>query len=237
MSLQNLSRYLMYGGLVVLALTLFFWHTVIRFAPSLDNKTVVGMGVAVLAGFIFYFDKKLEVLNVEKASLFHLNLSNAIKMAIETTKGHVRTLRISAITSEVILPIFRDSRVNVDACYLMLHRFDETGRIRNARSLNSLVADLRVKWKALEQGGKIRTVHIVLFDGVPTRYTMTFDEDVALFGGYAPDDDSPHGNDFREPYILIAKSVEQEKVIIKENDWFDAYFQYWESQEQVSGTI
>ena len=66
---------------------------------------------------------------------------------------------------------------------------------------------------------------------------MTFDGEVCLVGGYAPDDDSPHGNDFNEPYVLIAKSVEQKKVIIKENEWFDAYFQYWDAQGKAQRII
>ncbi len=222
----------MYLGLVVLVIVLCFWSTLVQFAPSLDTKRVVGIGVAVLAGFIFYFDKKLDQFKASATTVFHMDISDAIRKAIESKRGRVKVLRISAITSEVILPILRDVRIHIGECRIMLHRFDERGRIKDAGKLNGLVADLRSKWRELQRAGTIGQLKVVLYDDVPMKYVITFDADVALFGGYAPDDESPHGNDFREPYVLLASSVENERVILKENDWFDTYFAYWESREE-----
>jgi hypothetical protein len=58
---------------------------------------------------------------------------------------------------------------------------------------------------------------------------MLFDDVMMINGLYAPNDKSPHGNDFGEPAVIANKSSATGRLIGKHVAWFDRLFEYLNS--------
>jgi hypothetical protein len=114
----------------------------------------------------------------------------------------------------------------------MLHRFDENGHIANAKKLNDFVNDAVAGWKALVKSRKFRSLEIGLYTDLPQNYVIIFDSAALIHGLYIPNDNSPHGNDFAEPCIVLNNGTASERLIAKYQEWFDSLFAYWHARDR-----
>jgi len=192
-----------------------------------DKTTLVGAVVGIISGFVVYFDSRFSEILKWRREITHESLGDSIKGVFLQNRYHVNCLRIRAVTTEVILPMVRDIPCTIGECRILLHRFEEDGRIKHAAHLNSKVQDIIEGWRALEASGKIGQLTVKLYADMPHSYTMIFDDFAVINGLYTPNDVSPHGNDFHEPVVLINKSAEMGTLIKKYLSWFDSMFSYY----------
>jgi len=153
--IQYVLRKLGYLSLLLLVGVMVAWPYAEPKLGHLDKVTLIGILAGVLAGFIAYFDGQLNAILASGIEINHLSLGDAIKEVIGANHWRVKRLRIRALTTEVILPIFRDLTCTIDECTILLHRFHESGPVTHAAGLNARVGDIVECWKALETSKKI----------------------------------------------------------------------------------
>ena len=135
-----------------------------------------------------------------------------------------------------MLPIVRDSIRRIDKCQLMLCKFSDNSRCRYAARLNATVSQLVEMWKSLKTDGRIGELEIVYYSDMPCIYTAIIDSEMLMNGCYSPNDGSIHGNDYEEPWLLIAKSKAELAQVTKAQTWYDDYFEYWKKENENTGT-
>lgn len=230
--MRLIARYLPYIGLGILFLILGFWDQVTKFAPTFSDRDLLSVLVLVVGAFIIYFDTMLRRIIEREESLYHLSVGDALRRISTSKRGRIRNLRIYALTTEVIQPIVRDLDLKIDSCRIMLHQFTDNSHCKHAAKLNANVAEIAAKWLELERSGQIQKLEIVYYTDMPCIFSVIADTSLMLHGCYSPNDDSIHGNDFKEPYLLVADSKTEGLMIAKNITWFDSYFEYWEKRKK-----
>jgi hypothetical protein len=217
-------QYLVYAGLLVLFLVLFYWS---YFSTLLDLTTerLMALIVAVITAFVVYFDRRLNSLVKQPASIENRKLSEAVKKVFDSIKS-AKEIRIYAFTTEQIFPLIRESDFKVGSIKVLLHDFDPSSKMKHAGNLGERVKHFQERWEGLSSEKHVGESEVRFYDEIPTHYIISIDNKFLIQGFYLPQDESEFGNDYVSPSVLSAENVEEIKLVQKVNSWFDRLWEY-----------
>lgn len=236
--LRKMLRQSGYITLSVLVIFMVLWPFIQEYFGKIDKMSIVGVVVGVVAAFIGYFDQKLNSILEAKQSIRNTGIGDAVREAIKVRGAHVKEMRLAALTGETMLPVIKDVPCYIEKCYLMLHRYEESGPVAHYDDVNRHVVSLIGRWESLVHTGRIGTLEIAYYTQFPTEFIMLFDDAVMINGLFYAPGDTPSGAEFLEPAVIINTGIESSKWIAKNIRRFDSAFNYWRSRngvEQRSG--
>lgn len=221
--LLRLGRIVAYGTLIITALTLLFWPYVNAFFPPLSTSQVAGLLLGIITIIVIDF-YHLVAGNRPGSVVYldHTTIADGIRVAVvaNTQPRHVRVL---ASTSEVILPLIRDSGVHIQTCDLMIQQFDPKGSEKD-KTLSAKCDGIISTWKDLKTQGIIEHLVVKRFSFVPLHYFIAFDDERLVVGLFQPVELPAHAVDYYKPVIITDATVPGKMLIQKYTQQFDDLF-------------
>ena len=103
----------------LIGLSIFFWPYVSSVIPTLQLTQLVGATIAILAGVVFYFDDRLDKLINLGGPMEHADLTHCLQLA-QKAVSHPTQIRIFALTTGQIQPIFRNVGFRSERCSILM---------------------------------------------------------------------------------------------------------------------
>lgn len=204
---------------------LFLWSFFSSSIPFLDIKQILGITIALIASIIFFYDSLLMKIFHSKNNISHIDLASAIKVAKEYS-NNITQIRIYALTTNMIQPIFKAVEIKATECKILLHQ--PKNIIKNpSEILKSYLENIKMlvrEWNALQNNGSIEKVEIKKYSFLPTEYLIIVDEKVVIHGHYLLDDKHFPLCDVQEPILVYNNNSDNRLLIEKRILFFDKLF-------------
>jgi hypothetical protein len=209
---ETIAKYAQFIMLLLISLVLIFWPYIQPILPRLSYQETLGFFVAVLAGMFLYFDSRLsDAIQGPTRTLTLMNLSSCFNY-LSQTHQHVKYMRIFALSTGRIHPLFSSSNIQVDKCDILLRDFTSVEleipkNVEYRRHINDYITE----WEKERNKGKIREIKIRKFLFIPTEYYVIFDDKYMIVGLYQPTDDN--WGDVIDPFLIQNSSPEGAELI------------------------
>ena len=135
------------------------------------------------------------------AKVEHLSISDAVRTATAYTKP-IKHLRIFASTTDVILPVIRDNRLDIDLCELALQWFDNSATDKKLQTLYAQCENNIAFWTDLKHMNYINRIILVRYPFTPSHFVILVDETFVISGLYCPSESPTSAVDYFEPWII-----------------------------------
>lgn len=222
--MSKVGEWLQIAGLLAAAALLFFGDHIanlIRF----DQDQVVGMIAAILAAD---FSARLYASYVERrqngsfATFRSLPLDRAMQEARDLS-GHVKSLRIFAISSGKIQPLVETMQIKAEVVQILLWR-PWTGGAFQAQlaGFEAHISALEADWNELQRRGQFGSLSVKRYSELPGDYYILFDDKAVIIGTYRTNDVVYSLVDVNDTILIRADSEAGRRVIRNYSERFDS---------------
>jgi len=217
---ETFTKYSQLALLITTALVLIFWRYVQLFVPELTIERVLGVFAAIMSSMFLYFDSRLSAaIRGPIRPLTHMSLNDCFNQ-IARQYRHIGRMRIFAVSSGRIHPLFSSSNIQVDKCDILLRDFtDAEVRVSRNAEYQRHINDIVSEWERDREKGKVKKLAIDRFFFIPTEYYIIFDDKAMVLGTYMPTSDG--WSDVIEPVFIQNSSTEGAELIRKYAVRFD----------------
>jgi hypothetical protein len=217
---ETLSKYFQIAMLVILSAVLILWPYVEPFIPDITVEQSLGILVAIITGMFLYFDSRLSsAIRAPTRTITPMSLNDCFNQVSKMHK-HVRHMRIYALSTGRINPLFSSSDLFVDKCEILVrdfgnHELENPKNAERRRHINDMISE----WEKEKRKGRIGELSITRFHYMPTEYYVTFDDKTMILGLFQPTADN--WGDVIEPVFIQGTSTEGAEMMEKYRRRFD----------------
>lgn len=219
----RIIRYAQPGLILLLGLTLFFWQNLSNLLPW-DLERIVGITIALGAGVVFYFDRRLDRLSPLGCQLTHVSISEGLARAFEHVR-EPRIIRIFAFSTYVIQPILNDLHVRTRECALLLYNPNhppDQGEVQPQTLEAQMTLAPMKEWLYMKREGSISELEIKTHKFYPLLYFVLFDDRALLVGHYLVQDHRFPKCEVQEPCLILDETAEGKILIRKHLEVFES---------------
>ena len=163
MNKETITKYSQLALLISICVVLIFWRHIQLLIPNLTIEQILGSFVAILSSMFLYFDSRLSAaIRGPVRPITHMNLTECFNQISKQCK-HVKHMRIYAISTGRIKPIFSSSDIRVEKCDILLRDFSATElenveNVRRQRQINDIIC----AWEIEKSKGRVKELSIRL---------------------------------------------------------------------------
>lgn len=204
----------------LITIPLVFWEYFRATFPVLSLEKMIGLIMALLGTMFFYFDSRISIaLRGPISFLTHMTLNDSFNYL---SKFHVNVdhIRIFALSSGIIQPLFSCAKINVNKCDILLRDFSQEElkadeNIRYQNHINLMI----IEWDRDKERGKIKEIDVQRYYFLPTEYCVIVDDKAMILGIYSPIYFS--WGSAIDPVLITNSTKEGSNLIKKYTDRFD----------------
>jgi hypothetical protein len=221
---RNIGRIGAFITLFLSSIVLIFWSYIEVLLPKFSGIQLLGIittAISILA-IDFYAQLKRTHTN-EVVQLSHHTIKDSISLA-SAGEQRIKILRIFASTSEMILPVIKETDLYIEQCKLLLQELDETTGDKKAIEMNRKCETFIKNWEDLINVNKIDKLEIKRYRFVPNHFYIIFDNKHLVFGLYYPTDSAVHSVRFIDPILVESSTISGQMLIEKHIEQFENIF-------------
>ena len=203
-----------------LGIALFTWPTVSS-VLHVSKEQILGVALALAAGTVLYFDKRIGALLSVEHQATHSNLADAITTALRYSPDP-QSVRIWALSSFVIEALLQAMKPKIGKCHILIYEPGE-GAPDFDNDSDVQMADLIPfnAWEQLSEEGIVQEYVIRTHSFYPSEYFILMDERVLIRGRYLIDIERFPRCTVQDPCVTVDRSDDGRRTIFKHIETFD----------------
>jgi len=236
----NLKTIIIYGSMVLVSFIIWFVFNEKIKEDTKSNIWVVLLTTLIVNGIIGLINtlvlekEKEKVLDASiarvrtvflKEHYIYESISNSLKRGFEYCNNKVKTLRVYAVSTTMILPFVEEKKdnIHIEKCNLMVRGYSENMSKDEVESDNEIKNNIR-RWEALKPEC-IKELTYIRYNNYSLNYYCIFDNKFITFGQYLVDDEkNVQKVDPLQPFSITDKTEVGQQIIKISIDQFDSYF-------------
>lgn len=220
---------------LILIICLIIWNFVPNLFPNITANINILLVILITVLLASEVSMVISIRKIEdKITMFNNNelieaddLSSALTNAISSRKA-IKTLRIYALSTNMILPIIRGClNCTINECKLLLRSLNDEEYAKNYTGHVEILLD---EWDSMKNGHKIQVIEKSFFDDIPSEYNIIIDDDILIIGNYIFTNNRKHRSHLtiNDVFTITNARANGNRVIDMYIKRFDESFQYFQ---------
>lgn len=182
---------------------------------------ITGLTVAIITGTWTWLYKRKFSLRF-RYTIKHGTLSEFFAI-IKKACPEIRTLKILANVTNVILPAFEDSKLNAIGVQVLLRK-PNTSHPSTETKYNSYFEAIIEDWINLEKQGRIKKLEVKYFDFLTTDWQIIADDKFIILGLNVPQKNNWKSFEIMDAILIAGDSDSGKSLIEKYSNRFNRFF-------------
>lgn len=198
-------------------------------ALGINAQQIAAGFVLLVAGFLFYFDQRLNQLLSPKGLLPKQSTMRDAFEEVLSRYPRSLMLRVYGSTTQLMVQWVeacyrKDESLHIRNCKILTHTFSSNDFPGQAEHYNTIRNDSIAKWKNFLQSDVIGSLTFATTNVLPQSFAVILDDKAAIIGTYVLRKNGPTGLLDLKPIVIYGQDDSQKAIIATYTQWFDAWF-------------